>query len=140
VISFLQAQACAKSVYVGMRFKSYLADDRLARFTFQKPTRAAGLFREFFSAELSRSLDLSKLKRIPDQHISKHLKERRDDLNFECPLWKGGHVLIRILIEHKSSHDSGLWMQLQESILLEWRKSGIRPVIPVVLHTGPEPF
>ena len=116
------------------------ADDRLARFTFSDIGRAAGLFREFLSTELVECLDLDHLRLLPEQHIGKHLKERRDDLNFSCPLRTGGHALLRILVEHKSEHDRQLWFQLLDSILLVWKKEGLKPVIPVVLHTGPAPF
>ncbi len=116
------------------------ADDRLARYTFSDVRRAAGLFREFLPKDILEYLNLEALKLLPEQHVGRHLKERRDDLNFSCPLLKGGSAILRILVEHKSEHDKGLWFQLLDSILLVWKKEGIKPVIPVVLHTGPLPF
>jgi hypothetical protein len=116
------------------------ADDRIARFTFSDTTRAAGLIREFLPRDLVASLDLSKLKLLPDQHIDKHLREHRDDLNMECPAIPNGKVFIRILVEHKSIHDPNLWFQLLRSIVVTWMKTGFCPVIPIVLHTGSEPF
>ena len=116
------------------------SEDRFARYAFCKPGRTAGLLREFLPPKLLRCLDLDQLAVLPDQIISKDLKERRDDLNMQCPLVNGGKVIVRILIEHKSGFDPGLWMQLVRSILASWEKSGISAVIPVVLHTGPEPF
>ena len=116
------------------------ADDRLARFTFSDTRRAAGLFREFLPEDLLACLELEGLKLLPEQHIGRHLKERRDDLNFSCPLKNGGNAVLRILVEHKSEFDRQLWFQLLDSILLVWKKEGMKPVIPVVLHTGPAPF
>lgn len=120
--------------------RSFPADDRLARFTFSNTRRAAGLFREFLPADLLACLQLEQLKLLPEQHIGRHLKERRDDLNFECPMHPEGSALLRILVEHKSEHDPKLWFQLLDSILLVWKKDGMKPVIPVVLHTGPKSF
>jgi len=116
------------------------ADDRLARFTFSDPVRTAGLIREFLPQDLVACLDLERLKLIEGQHVDKHLRERRDDLNMECPILPEGKVLIRILLEHKSTNDSKLWFQLMDTILTTWRRHGICPVIPIVLHTGAEPF
>lgn len=106
------------------------ADDRLARFTFSDTGRAAGLFREFLPTELLECLDLDNLRLLPEHHI----------VNFSCPLRMGGNALLRILVEHKSEHDRQRWFQLLDSILLVWKKEGMKPVIPVVLHTGPAPF
>jgi len=116
------------------------ADDRLARFTFSDPERTAGLIREFLPQDLVACLDLSQLRLIPDQHVDKHLRERRDDLNLECPILPEGKVLIRILLEHKSAYDSELWFQLFDTIVATWKRHGICPVIPIVLHTGSKKF
>jgi len=116
------------------------ADDRLARFTFSDPVRTAGLIREFLPKDLVACLDLSHLRLIADQHVDKNLRERRDDLNLECPMLPRGRVLIRILLEHKSAYDSKLWFQLFDTIIATWKHHGICPVIPIVLHTGAKPF
>jgi len=116
------------------------ADDRLARFTFSDPVRTAGLIREFLPDDLVACLDLEHLRLIEGQHVDKHLRERRDDLNMECPILPEGKVLIRILLEHKSTNDSKLWFQLMDTIITTWKRHGICPVIPIVLHTGAKKF
>lgn len=119
---------------------NYPSEDRLARYTFSDPIRAAGLLQEFLPPTISACLELDQIKLVSEQHITKDLKERRDDLNLECPLRPQGRALLRILIEHKSCHDPGLWLQLNSTITQVWKKSRIAPVIPIVLHTGPETF
>jgi len=118
---------------------SFPADDRYFRFTFANMQRLAGLLREFLPANILTHLDLDQLRRIHDQHIRDTLKEIRDDLDVECPC-SSGKVTIRILVEHKSSHAPRLWFQLMQSICAEWEHNGFAPIIPVVVHTGPEPF
>lgn len=49
-------------------------------------------------------------------------------------------MLIRIVVEHKSEHAPGLWLQFFRTIGSTWESQGYAPVIPVVLHTGPEAF
>jgi len=115
------------------------ADDRYFRFTFANMQRLAGLLREFLPANMLTHLDLDKLRRIHDQHVRDTLKEVRDDLDVECPC-SSGKVTIRILVEHKSSHAPRLWFQLMQSICTEWEQNGFAPIIPVVVHTGSEPF
>ncbi len=94
--------------------------------------------------------------RIEDQQIEDSLKERRDDLNFECPVLISETekkasigsqteafsktIRIRILVEHKSDFDDKLWYQLIDSVLVKWRRDGFAPVLTLVLHTGPETF
>ncbi len=139
-----------------------MAEDRLARYTFHDPAKAAGLFRHFLDPEIIACLDLDALVRIEDQQVEGSLKERRDDLNFVCPvivanreltsrrgnqggkksqmLRSSNRVQIRILVEHKSEFDDKLWYQLLDSILIKWRRDGFAPVLTLVLHTGPEAF
>ena len=120
--------------------KPFPADDRFVRLTFHDRKRAAGLLREYLPPDLLECLDLTALKRIDSQLVDGDLHERRDDLNLECPLKTGGRVRVRILVEHKSAYDSALWFQLTETILSSWKDSGFAPVIPVVIHTGPDAF
>lgn len=119
---------------------AFPADDRFMRFTFADTKRVAGLLREFLPKKLLASLDLEHIKRIHDQAITTDLHEIRDDLNLECPMIPHGKVFIRILVEHKSYHDPHLWLQLMKSITTMWEQNGMAPVIPVVVHTGPETF
>lgn len=119
---------------------AFPADDRFLRFTFADTKRVAGLLREFLPKRLVACLDLDRIKRIHDQAITTDLHEIRDDLNLECPMIPHGKVFIRILVEHKSYHDPHLWLQLMKSIITMWEQSGIAPVIPIVVHTGPQPF
>jgi len=74
--------------------------------------------------EILACLDLDGLVRIEDQQIEGNLKERRDDLNFECPIHISKMeknttkrrqteaipkiIRIRILVEHKSDFDDKL--------------------------------
>jgi len=133
-----------------------MAEDRLARYTFHDPTKAAGLFRHYLDPEILACLDLDALVRIEDQQIEDHLKERRDDLNFECPVLISKlessatkesraesfpkTIRIRILVEHKSDFDDKLWYQLLDSILVKWKREGFAPVLTLVLHTGSDAF
>jgi len=116
------------------------ADDRYVRFTFADTTRVAGLLREYLPADLIACLDLPQLRRIHDQHVKETLHELRDDLDLECPIFPTGNAVIRILVEYKSGKDKDLWFQLNRSIVAIWERSGFAPVIPVVIHTGPEKF
>lgn len=122
---------------MGMNFPS---DDRYVRFTFADTHRVAGLLREFLPADLLAHLDLARLKRLHENQIRDTLRECRDDLNLECPMIPDGRVRIRILVEHKSSHAPELWLQLMRALCAEWENGDMTPVIPVVLHTGPERF
>ena len=119
---------------------NYPSDDRYVRFTFADAHRVAGLLREFLPTDLLSCLDLERLRRLHDNQIRDTLRESRDDLNLECPLASGGHALIRILVEHKSSHAPELWLQIMRTVCTQWEHGPLAPVIPVVLHTGPEPF
>ncbi len=133
-----------------------MAEDRLARYTFHDPVKAAGLFRHFLVPEILACLELDSLVRIEDQQIEDSLKERRDDLNFECPVLISKlessatkesraesfpkTIRIRILVEHKSDFDDKLWYQLLDSILVKWKREGFAPVLTLVLHSGPKAF
>ena len=119
---------------------NFPSDDRYVRFTFADSHRVAGLLREFLPADLLACLDLERLKRLHENQIHDTLRESRDDLNLECPMLPAGRVLIRILVEHKSSHAPELWLQLMRAVCAEWENGSMAPVIPVVLHTGPESF
>ncbi|HSQ41244.1 MAG TPA: Rpn family recombination-promoting nuclease/putative transposase, partial [Fibrobacteraceae bacterium] len=117
------------------------ADDRYFRLTFANMPRMAGLLREFLPTKLVACLNLDKLRRIHEQHLQQNLSERRDDLNLTCPvLGPCGTIHIRILVEHKSIHDPGLWRQLLNSLLAEWDESGMAPALPIVVYTGTTPF
>jgi hypothetical protein len=119
---------------------SFPSDDRYFRFHFADMRRMAGLLREFLPKELQDCLDLSRLKRLHEQHLNVTLKEQRDDLNLECPVFLRGRVLVRVLLEHKSYHDAGLWLQLMRSIVTHWEQHEFTAVVSVVVHTGPKPF
>lgn len=119
---------------------NYPADDRYFRFHFANTQRMAGLLREFLPPEICAVLDFATLRRLHEQHLGEELRELRDDLNLECRTGSGQKVLVRLLVEHKSLHDPGLWLQMLKSMVAYWNHTGFIAVIPVVVHTGPQPF
>lgn len=119
---------------------TFPSDDRYFRFSFADTVRVANLLREYLPAELVQCLDLDRLRRIHENQIRDNLQESRDDLNLECPAIPGGIVQIRILVEHKSAHAPELWLQLMRTICVDWELGSFRPIIPVIVHTGPERF
>jgi predicted transposase/invertase (TIGR01784 family) len=77
-----------------------------------------------------------------DSFIDAAMQEHFSDLLYRVQLHSGGAAFVYLLLEHKSSPDSGTPFQLLQYMVQIWdrerqRKAPLLPIIPLVLERGP---
>ncbi len=125
--------------------------DRLARYTFGHPERAAAELRAVLPERIIAAVDWSSLRQEQISVVDEALKETQRDLLFSARLRTGRlrtgrQVWMYVLLEHQSSVDRWMaWRMLRYVLRLgdKWReehpKSPRMPVIiPLVLYHGEE--
>ena len=116
--------------------------DRLVRYAFSEPEAVRPLLEALIPAELSATLDWSKLREAKGNWVDAHLKELRTDLLFECETSAGGVSLIFLHLEHQSRVDLSMPVRMLEYALRIWSgwHRGSRPgkaAPPVSAGQGP---
>ena len=109
---------------------------------FSRPEFAFELFKLVFSQEEMKIFDWPKLKPEKDS-----LKGKRADLVFSVPLKRNSktHIKIFILLEHKSSYQKALFIQLLHYQTILYQRSieetgHPSPILPVVFYHGKTPW
>ncbi len=119
--------------------------DQLFRAAFSDPTRAAELLRYLLPPATCAVLDFSSLQAAPGSFIDERLREHCTDLLFHIQL-RGQTACIYTLIEHKSSEDRRVGLQLLRYMANIWQSFADRQsqaadlpaILPVVVHHGNE--
>jgi Putative transposase, YhgA-like len=82
---------------------------------------------------------------LPGSYVDENLAPHHSDLLLRVPLKTGNNALAYLLVEHKSSPDPLARLQLLRyitRILTRWskqhQKSPLPPIVPIVVHHGPE--
>jgi len=101
-------------------------------------------FKSYLPAFVSSRLDFSRLQQLPDTYLSDELRKSISDIVYSCKL-KGrqGHIIISLLIEHKSYPDKNTPIQMGSYIFSAYQKQirnkeSLRLVIPILLYHGKE--
>jgi predicted transposase YdaD len=116
-------------------FKSFMGE----------PELAARFLQERLPSEVAELLATERPEPLPGSFVDEDLAQHHSDLLFRLRLKTGGDALVYVLLEHKSSPDSGTPLQLLRyivRILVKWYDEHERLPLPVVLplvaHQGPE--
>ena len=71
--------------------------DRLFKAGMAVPENAVSLLQEVLSADLLELMDFSRVRRLPTEHISRLLQERRLDVVYEVAMAGGGDMLVHFI-------------------------------------------
>jgi hypothetical protein len=120
--------------------------DRLVRFTFGHPERAAAELRAVLPAFVVSRVDWTSLKLERGSVVDPALRETETDLLFSARLKDGRQVLFYVLLEHQSKVERWMALRLLSYVVRElenWRRkhpdSARMPMIlPLVLYHGPD--
>ena len=110
---------------------------------FSQPERAAAFFRGHLPAVLAAQIDWDSLAPQPGSFVKQSLQQAHSDLLFSARAGTRG-VLLYLLFEHQTTVDPAMPLRLLGYLLEIWqgheRKHGLPlpPVIPFVLHQGPD--
>ncbi len=107
--------------------------------------------------DLADRLDYSRVESVPPTYLLDDWRKRDNDILLRLPFIDpadGREILICILVEHQSTADPAMPLRLLVYAVLFWEREWkqwedghergaplrLTPVIPVVLHTGAEPW
>jgi hypothetical protein len=119
--------------------------DRLVRFTFDQPERAAAELRAALPAYVVSQVDWASLQRESGSVVDPELRGTESDLLFSARLQGGRAVLFYVLLEHQSTVDWWMALRMLRYVVRQlehWRRehpeSELLPVIiPLVMYHGP---
>jgi predicted transposase YdaD len=119
--------------------------DALFRYTFGQPEHAAPLLRSLLPAPLAAAIDWRTLALRSGAYVDKRLRQQFSDLLFTVRL-AGRLALLWVVFDHKSRNDPWAVLQLLGYELGIWkqllrqnpRPAKLPPILPVVVHHGPD--
>nr|VFK39540.1 MAG: conserved hypothetical protein (putative transposase or invertase) [Candidatus Kentron sp. SD]VFK44764.1 MAG: conserved hypothetical protein (putative transposase or invertase) [Candidatus Kentron sp. SD]VFK80391.1 MAG: conserved hypothetical protein (putative transposase or invertase) [Candidatus Kentron sp. SD] len=122
--------------------------DRFLKELLSHPERAGVLLREHLPDEVARFLSAKPPEAVPSSFVDEQLKEHRSDRLFKMETIDGRTAFLYVLIEHKSTPDGQIGLQLlryMAEILREWEKSNpnwkrLPAIIPFVVYHGAKPW
>jgi len=132
-----------------MAGKSRSPHDRLMRALLADDGRGERLARAQLPPEVAALLADAPLTRVPGDFVDERLREHRTDALFRAELRDGRPVWLYVLLEHKSWRDPWAPLQMARYIIRIWTEHSRRkdarpgvlpPVIPILIHHGPEPW
>jgi len=119
--------------------------DALFRSLMSDPARAQAFLRDHLPAEIAGKLS-DRPPRIADgSFVDDALRGTRSDLLLEVETRSGNPALVYVLVEHKSTPDPGLPLQLDGYMIRIWERRArgeagrlrpLPPIIPVVVYSG----
>lgn len=114
--------------------------DAFFRRMLARPERAAEFLRWYLPPKISALLDLTTLALEDTSFIDPDLREHFSDLLFRVRLKGGGEAFVLILLEHKSSPEPRVALQLLRYEALTWDRLPLPlpMLIPVVVYHGKE--
>ena len=114
--------------------------------TFEDPRLAGIFFHENLPNRIAQHLDYSQPEKIDGSFIDEDLTGSQCDALFRVRTKTGKPVYMYVLLEHKSTPDPGLPLQLATYTARIWKRhvkvngpashSALPPIIPMVLYTG----
>lgn len=104
---------------------------------------AGRFFQGHLPSKLVSGLNWSELTLLPGSFVKRTLQQSHSDLLFSVPTSdKAEPVLLYLLFEHQTSVDKGMPLRLLGYMLEIWQTGdspgALRPIIPFVLHQGPD--
>jgi hypothetical protein len=119
--------------------------DRLVRFAFDHPERAAAELRATLPARVVSQVDWATLQREQGSVVDPELRETETDLLFSARLHGGRAVLFYVLLEHQSSVNRWMALRMLRYVVRQlehWRQEHpeserLPVVIPLVMYHGP---
>lgn len=117
--------------------------DAYFKYVFSDPVHAAGFFRHHLPPAITRAIDWQGLALVPGSFIKRSLHQAHSDLLFSVPAGEGT-VLLYLLFEHQTTVDRAMPLRMLAYLTEIWlaheRSKGLPlpPVIPFVLHQGPD--
>ncbi|WP_224364341.1 Rpn family recombination-promoting nuclease/putative transposase [Hyalangium versicolor] len=120
--------------------------DRLVRFTFDQPERAAAELRAALPATVVQQVDWASLKLESGSVVDPELRETESDLLFSARLREGRKVLFYVLLEHQSTVNRWMALRMLRYVVRQlehWRREHpgskrLPVIIPLVMYHGPE--
>ncbi|MCA9539897.1 MAG: Rpn family recombination-promoting nuclease/putative transposase [Myxococcales bacterium] len=126
--------------------------DAFFKEVFRRPALAADLLRRVLPPELAAAIDFDGLEPVPAELIDDELRRNQADLLFRAHL-HGREVLIFFLLEHQSRPDPMMAWRLLIYMVRIWQRwicayldeheavpKFLPPILPVVVHNGPQPW
>jgi predicted transposase YdaD len=119
--------------------------DRLVRFTFDHPERAAAELRAALPDFVVSQVDWTSLKPERGSVVDPELRQTETDMLFSARLRGGRVVLFYVLLEHQSSVDRWMALRLLRYVVRQlehWRQENpgserLPVIIPLVMYHGP---
>ncbi|MEK7832172.1 MAG: Rpn family recombination-promoting nuclease/putative transposase, partial [Acidobacteriota bacterium] len=114
--------------------------DAFFRHMLARPGRAEEFLRWYMPSKVGAFLDLSTLTQEDTSFVDLDLRTHFSDLLFRVRLIEGGDAFVLILLEHKSSPDPRVALQLLRYGALTWDRMPLPlpMLIPVVVYHGKE--
>ncbi len=119
------------------------SNDGFCKEVFSIPENARALFQNHLPPGIVAGIDWSSLTLAPGSFVKKSLRQTHSDLLFSVQC-AGRPLLLYLLFEHQTTVDEAMPLRLlvtvAEILLSHHKKHGLplAPVIPFVLHQGPE--
>jgi len=116
--------------------------DQFFKETLAQPGATVDFLRHYLPARIVRLIEPETADRIEDSFVDEELKEHFSDLLFRVKLKNKSSAFIYVLLEHKSSPDRWVALQLLRYLVRIWEKAqreGKRKlplVFPVVFYHG----
>jgi predicted transposase YdaD len=103
------------------------------------------LLRDLLHPEVIRQLDLDGLQPLPTEVVRETLTVGLSDLRFSVPWRAGGHLALRLLLEHQSTADPTMPLRALRYVMDVWsttpRPDHKLPVaLTVIIFHGPRPW
>jgi predicted transposase/invertase (TIGR01784 family) len=116
--------------------------DLFFRETFSRPEIAQDFLQTYLPTQVVQHLDLSSLALQKDSFIDEELREHFSDLLYHVRQQNGEEANVYLLLEHKSSPDVWVALQLLRYMVRIWERARqekaktLPPIIPVVVYHG----
>ncbi len=127
-----------------------LMDDPAYKRLFSRPRMVRDLLRGFAARDWSAELDLDSLTPLPASYVSHDLRQRHGDLVWRLRFKDDRWLYVVLLLEFQSSIDRSMAVRMLTYTALLYQKliaegvlrerSGLPPVLPVVIYNGRQPW
>ena len=125
-------------------------DDPAYKRLFSRPRMVRDLLRGFAARDWSAELDLDSLTALPASYVSHDLRQRHGDLVWRVRFKDDRWLYVVLLLEFQSAVDRSMAVRMLTYTALLYQKliaegalrnrSGLPPVLPVVIYNGRRPW
>jgi len=121
--------------------------DSFFKFLLSKVDRAIDFIRHQIPSHIAKHLRIDTMKPESDTFVDSQLQNRFSDAVFKVQTFSGTLAYLYFLIDHKSTPDTGVGIQLHRYINQIWElhltnhpNSALPPVIGIVIYHGMHPW